>query len=120
MNLYILTYVIYLIISVIITYTVAKVLFKNGRIFLVDIFHGNTDLADSVNKLLIVGFYLVNIGYITLALKETNEIFNYQIVFERLSHKIGIIILILSAMHFFNLFIFFNLRKKSKSVSVAS
>ena len=114
MNLYIFTYAAYLFISIISTMIVAKVLFKNGRIFLIDIFHGNKDLADSVNKLLLAGFYLINIGYIALALKETYMIQSYQIVFERLSHKIGIIILILGAMHFFNLFLFFNLRKKSK------
>jgi hypothetical protein len=114
MNLYIFTYALYLIISGSITVYVANVLFKNGRIFLVDIFHGNEDLADSVNKLLVVGFYLINIGYISLALKETYLIQSYQIVFERLSHKIGVIVLILGAMHFSNLFLFFHLRKKTK------
>jgi hypothetical protein len=103
-------------ISILITFIVARVLFKNGRIFLVDIFHGNDVLADSVNKLLLTGFYLINIGYITLVLKETASISDYQIVFELLSHEVGIIILILGAMHFLNLFIFFNLRKKSKTV----
>lgn len=115
MNLYILTYAFYLFISIIITIYVAHVLFKNGRVFLVDIFHGNELLADSVNKLLLVGFYLVNIGYISLALKEDYLIANYQELIERLSYKLGVIILILGAMHFLNLFIFFNLRKRSKA-----
>ena len=118
MNLYILSYSIYLIISIAITIYVARVLFRNGRVFLIDIFHGNDLLADSVNRLLLVGFYLVNIGYISLALKEGYLIQNYQEVIERLSYKLGIIILILGAMHFLNLIIFFNLRKRSKALSV--
>lgn len=120
MNLYILSYSIYLIISIAITIYVARVLFRNGRVFLVDIFHGNDLLADSVNRLLLVGFYLVNIGYISLALKEGYLIQNYQEVIERLSYKLGVIILILGAMHFLNLIIFFNLRKRSKAISVVS
>ncbi|MFS2189368.1 hypothetical protein FHW88_005121 [Mucilaginibacter sp. SG538B] len=114
MNYFILTYVIYLLASVALTVWVAKVLFKNGRIFLVDIFHGNSELADSVNKLLVVGFYLVNIGYMSLALKEYGSIASMQVVVEVLSYKVGWIILILGGMHFLNLVIFFKLRNRAK------
>ncbi len=114
MNYFILTYIIYMISSVALTIWVAKVLFKNGRIFLVDIFHGNADLADSVNKLLIVGFYLINIGYMSLALKEAGTIPDTQVVVEVLSRKLGLIILILGGMHFLNLIIFFKLRNRAR------
>ncbi|SEO30610.1 hypothetical protein SAMN05192574_1073 [Mucilaginibacter gossypiicola] len=114
MNYFILTYVIYLLASIALTVWVAKVLFKNGRIFLVDIFHGNNELADSVNKLLVVGFYLVNIGYMSLALKEYGSIASMQVVVEVLSYKVGWIILILGGMHFLNLVIFFKLRNRAK------
>ncbi|MGN8070777.1 hypothetical protein [Mucilaginibacter sp. SG564] len=114
MNYFILTYVVYLLVSIALTVWVAKVLFKNGRIFLVDIFHGNNELADSVNKLLVVGFYLVNIGYMSLALKETGNIPSAQVVVEVLSYKVGWIILILGGMHFMNLIVFFKLRNRAK------
>jgi hypothetical protein len=78
MNYFILTYAVYLVASIALTVWVAKVLFKNGRIFLVDIFHGNAELADSVNKLLVVGFYLINIGYMSMELKEEGLIVNTQ------------------------------------------
>ena len=65
----VLTYLVYLGISVAMTIWVARTLHKNGRIFLVDVFHGNEPLADSVNHLLVVGFYLINLGYVSLALK---------------------------------------------------
>lgn len=114
MNYFILTYAFYLAISIALTIWVAKVLFKNGRVFLVDIFHGNAVLADSVNKLLVVGFYLINIGYMSLALREDGNIPNTQTVIEALSHKLGWIILILGAMHFLNLTIFFKLRNRAQ------
>ena len=114
MNYFLITYAVYLIVSISLTIWVASVLFKNGRIFLVDIFHGQVDLADSVNKLLVVGFYLINIGYMSLALKEVNTIPGMQQVVEVLSYKLGWIILILGGMHFLNLTIFFKIRNKAK------
>ena len=63
------TYAMYLILSIALTIWVARTLFKNGRIFLVDVFRGNEAIADSVNQLLVVGFYLINLGYISLMLK---------------------------------------------------
>ena len=113
MNYIIITYSFYLVITIVLTIWVAKTLFKNGKIFLIDIFHWNKELADSVNNLLLVGFYLINIGYAVYTLQVASSITNYQEVIEKLSLKIGLIILILGAMHFFNLYIFFTLRKKA-------
>ena len=69
MTIEITTYLLYLAISIALTVWVGRTLFKNGRVFLVDVFHGNESLADSVNHLLVVGFYLINFGYVSLALK---------------------------------------------------
>ncbi len=113
MNYIIITYSFYLLITISLTIWVARTLFKNGKVFLIDIFHGNKELADSVNNLLLVGFYLINLGYAVYTLQVTNSILNVQQVIEELSIKIGLIILILGGMHFFNLYIFFNLRKKA-------
>ena len=114
MNYLIITYAIYLALSILLTIWVARTLFRNGRVFLVDIFHGNEVLADSVNKLLLVGFYLINIGYAVYTLKIFGTVEGVQEVIERLSLKVGTIILILGAMHFFNLFIFFRSRKRAR------
>jgi hypothetical protein len=114
MNYQILTYAIYLIVSVAITIWVAHKLFKNGRVFLVEIFYKDEVLADSVNTLLLVGFYLVNIGYAVYTLKIWSSIDSTQVLIEVLSEKIGLIILILGAMHFFNLFVLFSLRRRAQ------
>lgn len=106
-------YALYLAITVTLTVWVARTLFRNGKLFLIDIFHGNTDLAQAVNNLLLVGFYLVNIGYAVYTLQIVQEINNSRILVEVLSLKIGAIILILGCMHFLNMFIFFRLRKRA-------
>lgn len=106
-------YALYLAITVTLTIWVARTLFRNGKLFLIDIFHGNTDLAQAVNNLLLVGFYLVNIGYAVYTLQIVQEINNSRALVEVLSLKIGAIILILGCMHFLNMFIFFRLRKRA-------
>ena len=115
MNYIISCYVLYLLITICLTIWVARTLFKNGKIFLIDIFNGNRELADSVNNLLLVGFYLINIGYAVYTLKVSYSIESLQEVIESLSLKVGPIILILGGMHFFNLYIFFTLRKRAET-----
>jgi hypothetical protein len=87
-------------------------LFKNGKVFLLDIFNQNEVLAQSVNQLLLVGFYLINIGYAVYTLSNGQPIEDYREMIEALSTKVGAIILILGGMHFGNLFIFYKLRKR--------
>jgi len=100
------TYLLYLAISVGITIWVARTLHHRGRIFLVTTFKGREQLADSINDLLVVGFYLINFGYVTLALKYGTKPTNLSESIEFLSTKLGLVLLILGAMHFFNLLVF--------------
>lgn len=113
MNIKVVTYLVYLAISIGLTVWVARTLHKNGRTFLVDAFHGNGELADSVNHLLVVGFYLVNLGYVSLALKTTDVLTNAGESIELLSRKVGFVLLVLGGMHFFNLYVFTKLRTRT-------
>ncbi len=113
MNYVVLLYALYILITIALTIWVARTLFKNGKVFLIDIFHGNKELADAVNNLLLVGFYLVNVGYAVFTLKVSVWITTTVSLIEELSLKVGAIILILGCMHFLNMFIFFNLRKRA-------
>ena len=114
MNYMILTYSLYVILSVTLTIWVARTLHKNGRIFLVRSFHGDESLADSINHLLVVGFYLVNLGFVALYLKLSKTIENGQEVFEGLAGKLGIVMLVLGAMHFLNLIVFNRFRRHAE------
>lgn len=105
------TYILYLVISILVTVWVGRTLFKRGRVFLVDAFK-NEAVADSINHLLLVGFYLINIGYISVALKSKSSPQSLSASIELLSSKVGWVLLILGGMHFFNIFI---LRKIGKS-----
>lgn len=107
-------YLVYLLISVLLTVWVAKTLHKNGRIFLVDSFLGNAPLADSINHLLVVGFYLVNIGFVTLALRYGGKASDAQTALEILSTKIGLVLVVLGFMHFSNMFVFSKMRRRAQ------
>ena len=107
------TYIVYIALSIPLTIWVAQTLHKNGRIFLIDSFRGNERLADSVNHLLVVGFYLINIGYVALALKERIAPTDVREVFETISRKIGVVMLVLGAMHFFNILVFSKMRRRA-------
>jgi len=107
-------YLSYLAISIALTVWVARTLHKNGRVFLIEAFHGNEELADSVNHLLVVGFYLINVGYIAVALKTTQALTTAREVIELDCDKIGVVLLILGVMHFFNFFVLGRLRHKAR------
>jgi predicted MFS family arabinose efflux permease len=112
MNLVVTTYFVYLVISVLLTVWVARTLHKGGRVFLVDVFQ-REDLADSVNHLLVVGFYLVNLGFIAMFLKYGDKPTDLREAIEFLASKVGIVLLVLGAMHFFNIFIFSRMRARA-------
>jgi hypothetical protein len=108
------SYISYLAISIALTIWVARTLHKNGRVFLVEAFHGNAELADSVNHLLVVGFYLINIGYIAVELKTGEALTTARQAIELESGKIGVVLLILGIMHFFNFWVLGRLRYKAR------
>jgi hypothetical protein len=105
------TYVLYLCISIALTVWVGHTLFKNGHVFLVDVFYGDEELAKSVNHLLVVGFYLINFGFVSLALKTSEPVNTPQQCIEMLATKVGIVLLVLGGMHFFNLAVFSRIRR---------
>ncbi len=110
-------YLIYLPIVIALTIYVSKMLFKNGKLFMIDIFKGKEDIATATNKLFEIGFYLINIGWAMLILKITyygiNEM-SYQYLIEVLSKKIGGFSFYLGIMLFINLFFFFRGRRISR------
>ncbi|MFG2056629.1 hypothetical protein ACGFI9_21655 [Micromonospora sp. NPDC048930] len=96
-------YLTYLAISIGLTVWVARALSRNGLVFLEDVF-ADKRLADAVNSLLVVGFYLLNLGYVTVAMKEADPVTTTSGALEELSMKVGWVLLVLGALHFFNVF----------------
>lgn len=112
MDLTVVAYVIYLVVSIGLTVWVARTLSKNGRVFLADVLHGNEKLADAVNHLLVVGFYLVNLGFVALYLSDDAVIDDARGVFEALSTKLGVVLLVLGVLHLGNVYVLSRIRRR--------
>ena len=129
MNYIVIAYSIYLPVALALTIWVARTLHTNGKVFLNDIFHQQNELAASVNKLLQVGFYLINIGFAVIRLKiDQNRVYDpitnqqtveligsVQTMLEVLSSKLGGFTLMLGLILFIYLFVLLQLRNSSIS-----
>ena len=99
----VITYALYLVIAIGLTIWVAHTLSRNGKVFLVRCFGHDEQLATSINHLLVVGFYLVNLGFIAIALSVAGEPVTVAGAIRLLAWQVGIAILVLGGMHFFNM-----------------
>jgi hypothetical protein len=108
-----LAYGLYLVLSIAMTIWVARVLSKNGELFLIKCFGQDEDLAKSTNHLLVIGFYLVNIGFICTRL-GTGWNMNPEDFIPAVGSRVGLSVLVLGGMHFFNMLM---IAKFGKTVS---
>jgi hypothetical protein len=112
------SYSVYLAASLAVTIAVARSLHRNGRIFLVEAFHGNAEMADSVNRLLGAGFYLLNIGYVTLALATSGTVAGARQAIELVCGKLGFVLLVAGLLHFVNLYAINRMRRRAQDSPV--
>lgn len=115
MDIVVWTYLVYIAISAGLTVWVGRTLYKNGALFLVDVFKGRKELASAVNHLLVVGFYLINFGYVTLTLKVSEAPATAQESVEALSTKVGAVLIALGVLHFGNLYVLNHLRSRAEN-----
>ncbi|MDN4159751.1 hypothetical protein [Nocardioides abyssi] len=108
------TYAAYLLIAVPLTIWVASTLSRNGRLFLQDVYAGNDDLAGAVNRLLVVGFYLLNLGFVSLYLRVGGEVPDLRGMVEELSVKVGVVAVVLGVVHFVNVYVFNAIRRRHR------
>ncbi|MDQ2923183.1 MAG: hypothetical protein M3Q90_02695 [Candidatus Dormibacteraeota bacterium] len=117
MDLRLTDYVVYLIASVLITVWVGNTLFRSGRAFLVSVFR-EQGVADSVNRLLVVGFYLVNFGAAALLINAGGAPGSFADMVQETVTRVGVVLLVLGAMHFFNMLIFHMIRRPLRNHAV--
>lgn len=111
-------YAVYLPIALFLTYYVSRTLFKNSKVYMIDIFKNREEIANATNKLFETGFYLLNIGFALTILKINEFENNYQTLIEALSYKIGGFSIYLGIMLFLNLYFFFRGKRKAREAKV--
>jgi hypothetical protein len=120
MNWTAITHISYLLLAVPLTIWVAHTLSRYGRVFLEDVFPGKEGLAESVDKLLVVGFYLLNVGFVLLYLRSGDPASDLTSLLEELSSKIGIVLVVLGVVHFINVYVFNAIRRRSRLETLRS
>jgi cytochrome b len=105
-------YAVYVVVSVGLTVWVGRTLARHGEVFLVDVFAGEPALAHAVNRLLVVGFYLLNLGYVAFALRIGGDVPDARSAVEQLSTKIGGVLLVLGVVHLGNVFVLSKVRRR--------
>jgi hypothetical protein len=106
------SYLTYLTITVPLTVWVARTLSSNGAVFLTDVFADNTALAEAINKLLVVGFYLLNVGFVLLYLRTGELVVDLPSLMEVVSLKVGVVMVVLGLVHFTNVYVFNAIRRR--------
>jgi hypothetical protein len=112
-------YIIFLTLVIFIIVYVGRYFYTNGRVFIISLFHGNVALADQINKLLLIAYYLFNIGYSFIKVKQWQKISNLEVLFSSLASNVGVLIFILAVTHYFNMLVTYQL-SKSKSISITN
>ena len=107
-------YLVYAAASVALTIWLARTLFKSGEVFLEEVFADNPRMAAAVNRLLVVGFYLLNLGYALVTLKAGNVVVTTTDALETLAMKLGSLLLVLGALHMGNLYLFHRIRRRGQ------
>lgn len=112
MNYNIIGYLIFFIIIVFIVVAVGKICYQNGNVFVAELIPNHLNLCKQINKVLLVGYYLVNIGYASLTLSGWETINSVLQMVELIAIKVSTIVCILSILHYLNIIILTTSSKK--------
>jgi hypothetical protein len=104
-------YAVYVVVAVSLTAWLARTLFRNGTAFLHDVFADRPKLADAVNRLLVVGFYMLNLGYALYILRASRGLDAFEAV-QFLVNRLAILLVSLAVLHFINVFVFWRIRAR--------
>jgi hypothetical protein len=113
MNSVVSAYLLYLAITVPLAVWVARTLHRHGKKFLVTVFDGDEEMANSVNSLLVIGFVLLNLGFIALTMSTNRDVKSSREMLELVSTKVGLAVLAIGAVHMFNVWAFNSYRRRA-------
>lgn len=116
MNLNITAYIIYGLLMFYIIYFLGRAFHQNGRVFILRLYRGNEAGTDSINNLLLLGYYLFNSGYVLLLLKTWEPVLHIQQLIASLSRHIGLLVIMLALMHYMNMLVIYILSKKQNNI----
>jgi hypothetical protein len=112
-----LAYIIYLFITYLITVHVGLRFYRNGRVYILRLLHGDEKMTDSINNILLVGYYLLNLGYASLMISTWKTITKWAEMTGSISTMTGKIMLALAIMHFWNMTVIYFISRKHNTIT---
>ncbi|MFN8016605.1 MAG: hypothetical protein U0P45_00635 [Acidimicrobiales bacterium] len=106
-------YATYLVVTVVLCTFLARSLYRNGTVFLADVFEDRPEMADSVNRLLVTGFAMLNVGYGFLIMRA-DWADDATSALEVLAGKLGVLLVSLAVVHFVNLGVLHHLGQRRR------
>lgn len=108
------SYILYLTITAVITFYVGWLCYKNG-IHYIQAELKDEVLANAVNRFLLIGYYLTNLGYAAIMIYNWEHVNNMADVINALSKRISFIVLSMGGMHYLNITLIYLLRQNNKT-----
>lgn len=105
MNFNIAAYGFFLTVAIYIIIVVGKTCYKNGNVYVMELLHGHQDLCLRINRVLLAGYYLLNIGYAATTLASWEKVITASQFVEFIAVKTALIIAIIAVLHYLNIFI---------------
>ena len=109
-----LAYIIYLSLTYVITVHVGLRFYKHGRLYISNLLAGDEALTNFINKMLLIGYYLLNLGYASLMLHSWRTVYDWTGLVASVGVMTGKILLTLAVMHFFNMYGIYLIGKNKK------
>jgi hypothetical protein len=115
MNYNVSAYIVYLILTVFIIVFVGRLFYRNGRVFILGLMKGDAAITDHLNKILLVAYYLFNIGYAFVKLRFWQKVENLEMLVSSIANNMSVLIFILALTHYLNMLLIWYLSGPKKS-----
>jgi len=109
-------YIVFLAVTVFIIGKVGMVFFRNGRLFILSLFHNDAAFTDHTNRLLLLGYYLLNIGYAFVSIRTWPAVSSAAVLIATLGTRIGVLLVLLAVVHYINMTVLYLLSHSARKL----
>ncbi len=106
-------YLVYTAVAIGLVIWLGRTLYTNGTIFLRDVFE-DVEVARAVNHLLVIGFYLLNLGFALILYRVSDRSQTLTGAVNGLVVQIGTLLLSLGLIHLANMAVFWRIRTRNE------
>jgi hypothetical protein len=119
MNYNVSAYIVYLIMTIFMIVFVGRLFYRNGHVFILSLMKDDSATTDHLNNILLVAYYLFNIGYAFMKLRFWQKVGNLEMLISSIANNMSVLIFILATTHYMNMLLIWYL-SRSKNYSLTN